>query len=164
VATRNDRDREKQREWYRANKERHRAKGRAWAEENRERLKEYHAAYYEANREKWTAYAVENADRRRENARRRRAEEPELRRRHVRAYQARKLKVRVEDVNPLVVLERDDGICGICGADVDPQAFEVDHVIPISRGGSHSYDNVQAAHGSCNRRKNARMPDEYEVA
>lgn len=59
----------------------------------------------------------------------------------------------VEYVDPLVVLEQADGICGICYDDVDPFAFDVDHVIPLSRGGEHSYANTQASHPTCNRRK-----------
>lgn len=31
--------------------------------------------------------------------------------------------------------------------------IEVDHIVPISRGGSHTYDNLQAAHANCNRKK-----------
>lgn len=59
-------------------------------------------------------------------------------------------------VHPLVVLERYDGACGICGEDVDPFDFEIDHVIPISSGGEHTYANTQPAHQSCNRRKSAK--------
>ncbi|WP_158070491.1 HNH endonuclease [Streptomyces luteocolor] len=36
----------------------------------------------------------------------------------------------------------------------------LDHVIPLSRGGSHRRDNVQLAHLRCNLRKNNR----FEVA
>lgn len=59
----------------------------------------------------------------------------------------------VEHVDPLILLERDDGVCGICGRDVDPFNFQIDHVVPLSRGGEHSYANTQAAHASCNQRK-----------
>jgi 5-methylcytosine-specific restriction endonuclease McrA len=62
----------------------------------------------------------------------------------------------VVTVDPLVVLERDDGVCGICGADVDPMNFHVDHIRPLARGGNHSYANVQTAHPSCNVRKHVR--------
>ena len=58
-----------------------------------------------------------------------------------------------EDVRPLVLLERDDGICGICGSDVDPFEFEVDHIVPISAGGRHSYANTQPSHPFCNQSK-----------
>jgi 5-methylcytosine-specific restriction endonuclease McrA len=66
---------------------------------------------------------------------------------------ARKLARFVDDVDSLVVLEAYDGACGICGRDVDPMAFDVDHVVPLSVGGDHSYANTQPAHPSCNRRK-----------
>lgn len=59
----------------------------------------------------------------------------------------------VEDINRLVVLELDDGVCGICHTDVDPFDYEVDHVIPVAMGGEHCYANVQTAHPSCNRSK-----------
>ncbi len=59
----------------------------------------------------------------------------------------------VEPVSALVVLELHDGVCGICGHDVDPFKFDVDHIIPLVRGGEHSYRNTQPAHPSCNRRK-----------
>jgi|ERR671918_452659 5-methylcytosine-specific restriction endonuclease McrA len=63
----------------------------------------------------------------------------------------------VEHVDPLIVLELRDGMCGICGSDVDPLAFEVDHVVALARGGLHNYENCQPAHGPCNRRKWAHM-------
>lgn len=62
----------------------------------------------------------------------------------------------VEHVEPLVVLELHDGVCGICGEDVDPLSFHVDHVVPLARDGEHSYANVQPAHPVCNVRKGAR--------
>jgi 5-methylcytosine-specific restriction endonuclease McrA len=81
----------------------------------------------------------------------------ELRRVRVLAYRARKRGAHVEHVEPFVVLERDDGLCGICGLDVDPQHFDIDHIIPLARGGEHSYRNVQVAHRRCNQRKGARL-------
>lgn len=68
----------------------------------------------------------------------------------------------VEHVEPFILLEMDDGICGICGEDVDPLNFHVDHIIPISRGGEHSYANAQVAHPVCNARKFTATP--WEMA
>lgn len=73
---------------------------------------------------------------------------------------AAKNTVPCEDVEALVVLEMDDGACGICGEDVDPLDFTIDHVVPLSRGGPHIYANVQVAHHSCNSRKGARPLEE----
>lgn len=51
--------------------------------------------------------------------------------------------------------------CGVCGKWVDkslkrpdPYAPEVDHIIPIAKGGHpSSYDNLQLCHAICNRKK-----------
>lgn len=61
-----------------------------------------------------------------------------------------------DHVSRLAVLEMADGICALCGEDVDPSRFEVDHIIPLVSGGWHGYDNVQLAHPFCNRRKGGR--------
>lgn len=58
-----------------------------------------------------------------------------------------------ERVHRLLVLEMSDGMCGICGEDVDPTNFAVDHIVSLSKGGWHGYDNVQAAHPRCNAAK-----------
>jgi 5-methylcytosine-specific restriction endonuclease McrA len=47
------------------------------------------------------------------------------------------------------VLARDGHRCAYCGA----PATSLDHVIPRSRGGAHSWDNVVAACGRCNHTK-----------
>lgn len=59
----------------------------------------------------------------------------------------------VENVKGDVLFARDNGICGICSNPVDPARWEIDHVVPISRGGEHSYANTQVSHPTCNRRK-----------
>lgn len=102
----------------------------------------------------------ENRDRHRELQDRWSAENPEAARVYQGIAAARKSGVRiVESVHPLVVLELDDGACGICGDDVDPDDFEIDHIIPRSKGGEHSYANVQVAHASCNLRKAFSLPE-----
>lgn len=73
---------------------------------------------------------------------------------------AAKLKRFVEHVDPAIVYARADGRCGICSEPVARDAFEVDHIIPLSRGGEHSYANTQAAHRHCNRKKWASLPEE----
>lgn len=51
------------------------------------------------------------------------------------------------------ILRRDGWVCWLCGQD---GADTVDHVIPRSRGGESSDDNLRAAHRSCNARRGAR--------
>lgn len=61
------------------------------------------------------------------------------------------------------IFERDNWVCGICGEVVDrtlthphPLSKSLDHIVPISRGGNHSRDNVQLAHLVCNIKKGNR--------
>ena len=76
-------------------------------------------------------------------------------------YRARRLGAWVEIIDPRVVYERDGGICQICrkpvrfGGRKGPNSPAIDHVIPLARGGDHSYANVQLAHARCNSRKHA---------
>jgi 5-methylcytosine-specific restriction endonuclease McrA len=51
-----------------------------------------------------------------------------------------------------------DERCAYCGARA---ALTVDHVVPITRGGSNSIENILPACMSCNRRKNARLLSEW---
>lgn len=66
------------------------------------------------------------------------------------------------------LVERDNGICHICGLPVDMADFYInengvqicgdmypsrDHVRPISLGGLHSWDNIKLAHRICNTKK-----------
>ena len=64
--------------------------------------------------------------------------------------------------------ERDGGICHICGEPVPPHydknsgdGWSMDHVVPISRGGTHTWDNVKLAHRRCNSKKNDRLLGEH---
>lgn len=66
-----------------------------------------------------------------------------------------------EDVDPLEIFERDSWVCAICRTDIDaslvwpaPGSPSLDHIIPVTRGGSHSPENLQASHLSCNIIKN----------
>jgi 5-methylcytosine-specific restriction endonuclease McrA len=51
------------------------------------------------------------------------------------------------------VFARDGWVCQYCGA----PAENVDHVVPKSRGGLHTWDNVVAACRRCNSRKENRL-------
>ena len=63
----------------------------------------------------------------------------------------------VEHVNRSVVYARDGGRCQLCGwGPVDPARFDLDHVLPVSKGGVHSYANIQLTHPWCNDSKGAK--------
>lgn len=52
------------------------------------------------------------------------------------------------------------GLCCYCEVPMGAR-WTVDHMIPLSRGGSNNWDNIGLCCGSCNRRKNARTAEEY---
>lgn len=56
---------------------------------------------------------------------------------------------------------RDRGICGICGNFVAPDNFSIDHIIPISKGGTYDYDNLQCCCKKCNQLKDDALPDDF---
>jgi len=68
------------------------------------------------------------------------------------------------------LVKRHSGICQLCGKPVDKMDRRdghigywyptIDHVIPISAGGSHTWDNVQLAHMICNSKKGAQYAAE----
>lgn len=70
----------------------------------------------------------------------------------------------IEPVDPFVVFERDGWRCKICGRKTDPGrrgtsdplAPELDHIMPLSRGGEHSYRNTQCSCRRCNMAKGNR--------
>jgi len=50
--------------------------------------------------------------------------------------------------------------CYICGKLIPLGEREVDHIIPVSKGGSSLPSNLAVAHTSCNRKKAARLPED----
>jgi 5-methylcytosine-specific restriction endonuclease McrA len=61
------------------------------------------------------------------------------------------------------VFVRDEFSCQYCGLRLGPGELTCDHVVPRSRGGHSSWENVVAACGPCNRRKGNRTPREAEM-
>lgn len=65
-----------------------------------------------------------------------------------------------EPIDKKLVYERDHKRCQCCGVKVKfykdvchPRYAQLDHIIPLARGGTHTYDNVQILCRSCNIRK-----------
>lgn len=64
---------------------------------------------------------------------------------------------RVPPVNRREVLRRDKHACQYCGS---TKKLTLDHVIPRSKGGNHTWDNVVIACERCNSRKGDRTPQQ----
>lgn len=59
------------------------------------------------------------------------------------------------------VFDRDDNTCQYCGDTKGP--FQADHVIPESRGGAATEENLVCACLPCNRSKGAKTPEEWRA-
>ncbi len=74
------------------------------------------------------------------------------------------------DITLEKLYNRDGGICALCGKSCDYEDYvfqgavfiagndypSIDHIEPLSKGGSHTWDNVQLAHKICNSKKSNR--------
>lgn len=141
--------------YYRKNRER-----------NNERVKEWYAANPDKQREKNRRYYWANVERLREmcneNGRRHRSEQhgtPKQRLKEVQAKarrRARLAEVEVALTNSewLEIVEFHGGKCVYCGC--VPETLEMDHVVPISKGGGHTKENVVPACKPCNSSKGNR--------
>lgn len=154
--------RKRSKEYYRdpANREKYREWARAQAIKRKAADPDFGRRHYWANREdrleKNRVYREENREAWREKNRRWQDANPDKRADSSQRRRARKAAALVEDVDRLVVWNRDGGICGICGKPADPEDWHLDHVVAIAVGGEHSYANVQVTHPRCNIAKGAR--------
>lgn len=130
----------------------------------RRQLYEFNSARHEAKSfdclECGTAYTAEYGTKRRNFC------SNECRSRHYKRIARLKRKAAqraatVEPVNPIKVFERDGWRCHICGCKTPrskrgtyaDRAPELDHIVPLSVGGGHSYANTACSCRQCNRTK-----------
>lgn len=160
---------------------------------SKERKKEYDRARYLANREAIRAARSTPEVRRKERdrARANRRANPEAYRAAVRRYKAAnraELNERQREArrNPEYKVRRRDeshrrrarqGVsspelrrlvaelvsepCRYCGS---AGPIEIDHIVPLSRGGKHEPENLAPACRSCNRSKGAKLLSEWKVS
>lgn len=62
-----------------------------------------------------------------------------------------------EKIDAIEVYDSSLGICGICKTAVSITDFEIDHILPIAKGGGHTRSNTQIAHRLCNKRKGSNI-------
>lgn len=88
----------------------------------------------------------------------------------VQKRRAARLNRESETISRLAVFQRDEYWCGICDGPIDasakwpaPRSASLDHIVPLSRGGTHTYGNVRAACFECNCRKGDRLDSELAL-
>ena len=55
------------------------------------------------------------------------------------------------------IIERDQGVCQICGKKCQRSEIEIDHIIPVSKGGKTTLSNLQVLCSKCNRKKSNKI-------
>lgn len=169
-------DLEKQREiWRRARKkyvQKHKDKVREsrkkWFSENKDKVKEMNKRYKQKRREnkkinyqkertyqaRWVKNNPEKMQASRNNWKKNNPWSSAVYR------QARRAKIRgvfAENFSPIEIFNRDAWVCQLCHKKVnkdlrwpDPMSASLDHIVPISKGGSHTKNNTHLAHLKCN--------------
>ena len=157
--------REKAREYYENNKDQHAAAVKRWQEANPEQAAARHR--------RWTE---RNPDGARMKTHRFRANHPERIKKYADEHKPEacaKQKVRLKRIKSssshythgdwIYILEFQGYKCIYCSIDIRNDN-EVDHWMPIARGGSNARENIQGCCGDCNRSKASRHPLEYEAS
>ena len=133
--------------WVLANPDYVKAMKRRWRVANAEKVKAGKRASYARHREK-----VLKQQREYNKANPQKRLEHEMRRR------ARMRNTTVEPVDYAQILKDSKGVCGICRKPLDLFGMHFDHIIPLSKGGTHTKDNIQVAHAHCNIVKGVKVP------
>lgn len=146
---------ENKRRYHIANAEKMCEKSRVWYRNNLERVKEYRFRYRQNNKERIKlgikAWVENNKER-----------YQIVKRTHGARYRASKKGAggshTVQDIRAMY--DAQNGKCAVCFTDIS-RYYEVDHVLPLSRGGSNSPGNLQLLCLRCNRSKGSKTMDEF---
>lgn len=139
--------------WAQANPEKGAARTTRWRKRNPEKYQRSQTAWVEANRERYARdWQDQNRDLFRSLQKRWRTEHPGHWR--TRAESFKKVQSDFTYEQWLEVLEEYNLHCAYCLQGHVP--LTMDHVVPISKGGPHTRDNIVPACRSCNSRKKDR--------
>jgi 5-methylcytosine-specific restriction endonuclease McrA len=143
-----DRITERNKQYARDNFEAVAQRKRVWAQENSDRVARTKREWAERHRDELRAYM-----------RKWRAENRESRRAHEHNREARKRgnggSYTAEEV--LAQFTFQGGVCFYCGRPLADK-YEIDHYIPLSRGGPNESENLRVACPTCNHMKYNKMP------
>lgn len=78
----------------------------------------------------------------------------------IRLREYKKIPYRMQQVSKKNILMRDSYRCMYCGTRGNGQTLELEHIIPKSRGGKNTWENLVASCRKCNQKKGDRTPEE----
>lgn len=152
--------RDYERAYREANREKNRSSAREWAERNREQSRAINKAWMDANKERRSEYnkkwRAENKERVREMEARFREKYPDRYKAKNRAQRLRRklgMDATGQEWCQIILLDP----CGFCGG----PSSDVEHIIPIARGGDSSWENLAPACSPCNAQKATKSLLEY---
>lgn len=160
---------EKSRARYHATKEADKPRRKAYAERAKDRIAAYQKAYREANserlKESFKLHYIKNSAAYIARAKRWDKANPlakrvytNRRRSRLRAAEGKHTAV---ELKALMVRQR--GKCACCEGSLKP-GYDVDHIVPLAKGGSNYITNIQLLCPPCNRSKGAKDPLEWAQA
>lgn len=141
-------------EWYRQNKGRLKAVRHAWYLKNKIEHNANSKKTFEANKEHWIRVNREWARTHREKMRGYTKVSDAIRRNAIRASSG---TYTAKDIKYLAKSQR--GLCTVCREPFGK--YHVDHIVPLSRGGTNDKHNIQLLCASCNIKKHAKDPIEF---
>jgi Restriction endonuclease len=160
------------RDWQRANPEKRRAISKRWHERHPDKVAKRSAAFKARRPTYFADYYQAHKERHAENGRRSyEAHIEERRERHrqwhrdnpmktAAMWRRRRYRLHAVSCGPIdlqAIWERDKGICHLCKEPVDRKDLNFDHIIPVSKGGKHSQENLAVSHERCNKRKGRKI-------
>ncbi len=169
------------REYYKKNREKCRETGRKWHEAHRDYDKKYRIKNKERDAQRKKEYQTENRDKIRARQKKYYSKNKEKIAQRVKLYRqtlngklkklaidykyrAREKNCEINDLTStqIKVLLKKTKVCNVCNKKLfskDKKAL--DHIIPLSRGGSNTLSNMQVIHLSCNSSKGNRDYQDY---
>lgn len=148
---------------------RHRETNRLWYLKNKERILALRKLYNPRRNELLKKRRHEQGISKKYSSGIRLASNPEIKKMHRKKNKAMRRMAGTLSIN-IVQLVYEDNIkkygtltCYLCLLSIEFGKDELEHKIPLSRGGTHDYNNLEIACGKCNRKKYNKTLNEFIV-